>query len=604
MVLLLSIGALHTLEKVEFSRAEGSNHMSDTSSSTQISEHKLKDRLPDRCDVLIVGGGPVGAALANTIALNGCRDIVIVEKASTLGSEGRACNLWARTQEVLHAIGVLEEVRSEALETKKCAIIAFGENLGTANFSDIPSPFQCVLSCPQSVTHHALARKAQQRGVPILMNHEFVSMVQKDTEATVTIRTPDGIKTITASWVVAADGGRSRVREAAGIELEEIPISEAIIAQIDARVKWGAPVDTDTWRMYLLPDGQAGVMPMPNGMARLFSTRNWNSDHGIPERLPTLLEMQSQMRKITGDYTMELSDPGWTGWGRLSLGIAREYRKGRVILIGDAGHKAIPVGGQGMNSGLQDAMALGWRLAAVANKRAADSLIDSYAKERHSTRDKLAREQKKQFARICGPNGKVSQQIIKFLVKKQVKLDQLSDLPGRDINMLDIAYLDSDLSVDIHSGSKDAISGIRMPSIRLGENAPAKPSVETNTHDHIRPDTWTIFVLDGGSASAAKVYTELKASLPEFVKLVPIAAAQTGYNELEAAVFQAGKTLLTDFDKRVEKALGLSSAILAVRPDGHIGLVANLMDVKETLDYLTTWAGFDEFSPSVMQAAE
>lgn len=320
-------------------------------------------------EVIIVGAGPTGLALACELGLAGipCR---VLERRAEEPNITRAFAVNPRTLELLNARGLAEAVLAQGLPVPGAQPVP-GAFL---DLRDLPSRYQMLLLVPQSGTEHVLEQRARELGVEIVRGAEVVGLKQDADGVTLDV---NGAEAIRASYVVGTDGAHSAVRRLIGVDFvgeqyeTHIMLADVTLAR--------APQD----RLFGAASHEGLVVFVPFG-DQWYRAIVWDrTREDVPLEEPvTLAELQDAFRRIAGDdYGM--GEPRWRSRFLSERRQARHYRVGRVFLAGDAAHVHSPIGGQGMNTGIGDAMNLGWKLAAAVKGWAAPDLLDSYEKERH-----------------------------------------------------------------------------------------------------------------------------------------------------------------------------------------------------------------------------
>ncbi|REE96921.1 FAD-dependent monooxygenase [Thermomonospora umbrina] len=328
--------------------------------------------MEDLTDVLIVGAGPTGLLLAGDLAAAGVR-CTVVEKRAEESNLSRAFAVHARTLEELDARGVADALVSTG--TPVSGLRLFGG--ARLDLSGLPTRFPYVLVTPQYETEAVLERRARACGAEIRMGVEMRTLREVADGVEVAVRERSGDRRrIRARYVVGADGVRSAVRRALGLPF---PGRAVVRSMVLADVRLGDP-PTELPVIDSNRDAFAVLVPFGEGWYRVVA---WDRRRQLPDDAPVALpEVREAMRRALGtDHGAH--DARWMSRFHSDERQVERYRVGRVFLAGDAAHVHSPAGGQGMNVGLQDAANLGWKLAAVLQGRAPESLLDSYHTERH-----------------------------------------------------------------------------------------------------------------------------------------------------------------------------------------------------------------------------
>ena len=321
-------------------------------------------------DVLIVGAGPVGMALAITLAQAGITPL-IVDRALTHQTTSRAAVIHAHTLEVLERIGVADRMLAEGMPVAKFAFRDRDRLLGMIGFDRLPSRYRCLLMLPQDRTETILLDRMAGLGVSVLRGASFSALRQTADGVTVWLTTPDGPAEVTARYVVGTDGMHSDVRAACDIPFDGAAYEGSFVLA-DATLD-GAPKPEEV-TLYFSPEGLVVVAPLPGGRHRIVATVDEAPEHPDAALVQDLLDR----RGPSGGRLGRVRDVAWSSRFHLHHRLARTYRKGRVFLAGDAAHAHSPAGGQGMNTGLVDAHTLGRLMAEVIQGRAPEADLDRY----------------------------------------------------------------------------------------------------------------------------------------------------------------------------------------------------------------------------------
>ncbi|GAA3078998.1 2-polyprenyl-6-methoxyphenol hydroxylase-like FAD-dependent oxidoreductase [Kribbella aluminosa] len=320
---------------------------------------------PQKAAVVVVGAGPVGLAVAVGLRLHG-HDVVVVDKQAEGANTSRACVIHPRTLEVLEQLGVTKRLIDLGLELQDFAVRSGDRRLIPVGFADLPTAYPFVTMIPQPVTEQVLLERLQELGGSVLRPYAATGLSQTADGVDVTLDSGDVIH---AQYVVAADGMHSTVRELAGLRMPGNTL-ELSLSLVDVRVADGLP--TDEVGLYFAAAGMLVVAPLPDGSFRLVA-----EVHDAPEHPDLAYAQQLLASRGPRKTHPKVTEVVWGSRFRIHERVADHYRAGRVLLAGDAAHTHSPAGGQGMNLGLRDAVALAGALSqALAGD---ESGLDTYA---------------------------------------------------------------------------------------------------------------------------------------------------------------------------------------------------------------------------------
>lgn len=326
--------------------------------------------LPKQNDVLIVGTGPAGLALAVTLAQSGVKPLVI-DRAATQQTTSRAAVIHAHTLEVLDKIGVAGPMLAEGMKLKKFAVRDRDRLLSTIRFDNLPSKHKYLLMLTQDRTEAILIQRLSALGVEIQRGARFTGMKEVGDRAVVQIEVDGQLQTVSASFVVGADGMHSAVREHCGIAFDGSQYAESFVL---ADVTLDSTALLDEVKLFLSPDGLVVVAPLPGGLCRIVATADAAPEKPDAAFIQTLLDARGPTKPLQ----FKVRDVGWSSRFRLHHRLAEHYRHGRAFIVGDAAHVHSPAGGQGMNTGLVDAYTLGALMSRVVKQQAQISTLDQY----------------------------------------------------------------------------------------------------------------------------------------------------------------------------------------------------------------------------------
>ena len=326
-------------------------------------------------DVIVVGAGPTGLMLAGELRLGGA-EVIVLDKLAEPTGQSRGLGFTARAMEVFDQRGILPRFgQGETLE-----VSPVGHFGGVQfDFTALQGAHFGARGIPQSQTEAVLAGWASDLGADIRRGHEVLALDDgflDGDHAEITAVTPDGVRRMRARYLVGCDGGKSTVRKLAGIGF---PGTEATRAMFLADI-----TGVDLKPRYLgetLPGGMVMAAPLKEGVHRIIVCPHGAAARSADDTV-TFEEVAKAWEHITGE---DISGGGaeWVSFFSDATRQAAQYRRGRVLLAGDAAHIHLPAGGQGLSTGVQDAANLGWKLAAAVTGRAGHALLDTYHAERH-----------------------------------------------------------------------------------------------------------------------------------------------------------------------------------------------------------------------------
>jgi len=484
--------------------------------------------------VIIAGGGPTGLMLASELALAGV-DVAIVERRASQDLNGsRAGGLHSRTIEVLDQRGVADRFLSQG----EVAQVA-GFSQIRLDISDFPTRHPYGLALWQTHIERILADWVGELAAPIHRGREVTGFAQDPTGVDVDLA--DG-RSLRGEYLIGCDGGRSTIRKAAGIDFPGWdPTMSYLIAEVemaanpDRLPEWGIRHDAlGVHALSRLADG---------GPIRVMVTEKQLG----PNREATLDDLSRALITVYGtDYGIH--SPTWISRSTDMARQAETYRDGRVLLVGDAAHVHHPIGGQGLNTGVQDAVNLGWKLAQVINQRSPESLLDTYHAERHPIAARVLRNTLAQIALLRHPTDE----------RTKALRDTVSELFSMDEPRKRFAAMMSGLDICYDLGEGHPLLGRRMPDLDL-VTADGPLRVFALLHD-ARP-----VLLNLGEPGRIEI-----APWTDRVKVID--AKYVG-----------------DWDLPVLGVVAAPTAVL-IRPDGYVAWVGDQTQLG-LADALTTWFG-------------
>ena len=490
--------------------------------------------------VVIAGGGPTGMMLAAELALAGVAAVVVERRVTQDLPGARAGGLHARTIEVLDQRGIAERFLSAGQVAQ-----VQGFALSRLDISDFPSRHAYGLGLWQNDIERILAEWVEELAVPIHRGLEVTGLAQDDAGVDVVLSNGESMR---AQYLVGCDGGRSVVRKSAGIDFPGWdPTTSALIAEVEVTEEPELGTRQDELGIhafgrldYEIRDGE--VIYGDTGPLRVMVTER----QPAPVADPTLHDLREALVAVYGkDFGVH--SPTWLSRFTDMTRQAASYREGRVLLAGDAAHVHSPAGGQGLNTGVQDAANLGWKLAQVVKGISPPSLLDTYHAERHPVAARVLRNTMAQVA-LMRP-GDERLEALRGTVSELLSMDEPRRRYGGMLSGLDIAY---DL------GAGHPLLGRRMPDLDL-------------------------VTADG----PLRVYHLLHEARPVLLNLGTPGALDIGGWADRVPLVDAAYS--GPWDLPVLGQVAPASAVL-IRPDGHVAWVGDGGDAG-LADALTTWFG-------------
>ena len=501
---------------------------------------KLPPQVRNALTVLIVGAGPTGLTLACELARRGV-SFRLIEAAPGPQPGSRGKGVQPRILEVFDDFGIIDRVIANGrLAMPIRSVAPDGQvTLGGAEpetLKDRPDiPYTTSLITPEWRIEEALRLRLAEFGGAVEFGTALEGFEQSDEGVSAVVVKSGQAETVTIHWLVGCDGGHSIVRKQAGIAFEGETREAVRMIVADVEVDG---LGRDAWQMWRHEEGLVNLCPLPSMDA--FQYQASLAPGQDPEL--SLANMQAILERRSGHTDIHLHEPEWSSLWRANIRLVNRYRQGRVFLAGDAAHIHSPAGGQGMNTGIQDAHNLGWKLAAVA-KGASPTLLDSYDAERRPVAADV----------LALSNARLAQTI------------EQKGIPTRrdaDTTQLSVNYRGSVLAQD--DREETAV-------LRAGDRAPDATKLKTvegerRLFDLIRGGRFTL--LNFGAK------TEVEASASDLRTLHVV--GQPGVPDD-----------LTDAEGQLARAYGATDCTLVlIRPDGYVALISDAGDVAAVSDYL------------------
>ncbi|KQV06170.1 FAD-dependent oxidoreductase [Leifsonia sp. Root112D2] len=497
--------------------------------------------------VLIVGAGPTGLTLAYELAR---RDVSfrLIEASPGPQRGSRGKGIQPRTLEVFEDLGIVDRVLANgrmampirSTDPDGQVTLGGGAPEALSNRPDIP--YTASLITPEWRIEETLRLRLAELGGAVEFGTALERFEQSDEAVTAYVIANGTAETITARWLVGSDGGHSIVRKQSGITFEGETLDEVRMLVADVEVDG---LDRDAWHMWRHHDGSASLAPLPSTDVFQFQasiTAGQNAELSLEN-------MQAILNQRSGRTDIRLHEPEWSTLWRANIRLVDRYREGRVFLAGDAAHIHSPAGGQGMNTGIQDAHNLGWKLAAVANGTASPTLLDSYGAERRPVASGVLELSNARLTQAMQQKG-------------------ISTRRDASTIQLNVGYRGSVLARDDRDDTA---------SLRAGDRAPDATGL-TTPHGERR-----LFELTRGG-----LFTLLAFGNAPALEASPLDAPLVEFRTLRVVSHLTGPDDIIDTEGYLASAYGASdSTLVLIRPDGYVGLISDAGDISDVSRYLS-----------------
>jgi 2-polyprenyl-6-methoxyphenol hydroxylase-like FAD-dependent oxidoreductase len=510
-------------------------------------------------DVLIVGAGPTGLMLANQLGRRGIRP-TIIDRHTGPAEQSRAMAVHARTLEIYSKLGIAERAIELGRPGNGANMWVGGRLKARIPFEEMGkdlSPFPYVLMLGQDDNERIMGAHLRRWAIEVQWNTELVSLEQAPDHVTATIKNPDGTtRTITAAYVAGCDGGRSAVREMNGIGFPGAPYEHVFFVADTEAI---GPMVPNELNVFLWKNGFHLYFPMRG-------TDRWRVIGMLPPNLtdkanPTFEELVPALRQ-EGGRDLQFKSCLWFSTYRIHHRCTERFRDRRCFLLGDAAHVHSPMGGQGMNTGLQDAYNLAWKLALVVSKQADDALLDSYEAERQPVAHRLLATTDRAFRFVVTDSWLSSvfrTRIFPNAAALAMRLKKVRRAAFQTVSQIGIGYRQSPLSRTLPGVSEEAPrAGDRFPWLQLQ----FQPGGTSEDLFKKLDDTRFNLIVIGQPAPSAESF-----GLGDLLQVHSIPSSAENAKAL-ASVSISGP------------------AYYLLRPDGHVGLAGSRLEASAVSSWI------------------
>jgi 2-polyprenyl-6-methoxyphenol hydroxylase-like FAD-dependent oxidoreductase len=517
-------------------------------------------------DVLIVGAGPTGLMLANQLARRGVR-VDIVDRHSGPAQQSRALGVQARTLEIYAQLGIVDRALELGKKGTGATMWAQGRRmahvpLGDAGRSVTPYPYILVLG--QDDNELIMGEKLNALGVHVQWNTELTAFTQHADHASATLKLPDGgTRTVTPTYIAGCDGAHSAVRKLSNIGFPGAPYEHVFFV---ADVEMTGTMAPEQVNVYLWRTGFHLLFPMRG-------KDHWRIVGIVPPEFRgkeglDLDAVMPSLRKEAG-ANLDIRNCSWFSAYRIHHRAAERFRDRRALILGDAAHIHSPVGAQGMNTGLQDAYNLAWKLALVIQRRAGQELLDSYNEERLPVAQLLLKTTDSGFRIVVSDSwlaGLFRTKVMARVAALAMSIERIQKVAFRAVSQTGINYRKSSLS--------KALDALPFEAPQCGDRFPW-------LHLKLR--------LDGSVEDTFKALEDRYFNLVAFGQIAPASAA-FGFGDIIktwSIPAEPGN------DAELARVGIPQPSFYLIRPDGHVGLCGKTADAAAIRRYLKDTIGLE-----------
>jgi 2-polyprenyl-6-methoxyphenol hydroxylase-like FAD-dependent oxidoreductase len=497
--------------------------------------------------ILVVGAGPTGMTAAIELKRAGF-DVRIIDKSDHMAQHSQALVVQARTLEQFQRYGIADEAVARGRKLHGAQFFSEGKQILSVNFDELASRYPFALFLPQSETEALLNVHMEQLGVKTERRVELESLIQDDRSVRVSLRHSDGnLEELRVRWVIGCDGAHSAVREKTGIPFEGGGVGLSFF--LGDLVLDGPDAPENDLTIHLHHGDVVFLGRLNDKLVRMIVALHSQQNQERPGDL-TIDDLQQAADHV--GVRVKIHSAEWMTPFHVNDRQAKHYRIGNVFLAGDASHIHSPVGGQGMNTGIQDVANLAYKLAAVA-RGADESLLDSYQEERGEVGKALLRFTERGL-KVATTTNPLLEQVRNVLAPLAAGLKPIQHAVTGFLSETAIEYRASSVVVD-HGGDGDLRAGDRLPDLTL-----QYPGERTTLLREWTDGRHLVLVINGSDAEVDQV----RLNIPQ-AEVIPLHLPQ--------------------LDDEGINLLGITKKIVIVRPDGYVGFRGPIGRKQEWLDY-------------------
>ncbi|WP_448702562.1 FAD-dependent monooxygenase [Mucilaginibacter sp. AW1-3] len=520
-------------------------------------------------EVLIIGAGPSGLMMAAQLLRNGVQAIIVDSKQGPT-PYSKALAVQARSLEIFRQLGLLDKVLPNGKQAHGVCLNQGGKRVAELSLDDMgeqQTMFPYLFMYEQSKTERVLLDYLTQNCCPVYWETSLETFDQQADNIGVLLTNNGEQVKLTCDWLIGADGSRSVVRKQLNIPFngdtyqQQFYLADAVIDQaVDNKI-----------HLYLAKHGFAAFFVMPE-------ERRYRIVGVLPSALAdkqdlTIDDVKPYLNSVTNEE-INISECYWFTTYKLHHRMAEKFKSGRCFLIGDAAHIHSPVGGQGMNTGLQDAYNLSWKLAAVINKQTGSGILDTYADERMPVAKELLKTTDRAFKFILSDSFWMTlfkKWVLPRILKKIWSNEKLRQLFFIRVSQTGISYRESKLNLNLSQTTKIK-AGDRLPYLKVFDE---KKQQETDLHEWCTKPGFTLISL--GHIPEAELFALARWIMQNY--------AQT-LNFFYLPPSNKNRHVFDAFEIKADQR-----KTLIVRPDMHIGLISDVVDMATIDNYMRSVVG-------------
>lgn len=508
-------------------------------------------------EVLIIGAGPTGLMMACQLWRCGVK-LRILDKQQDRAHESRAFAIQAKSMEIFQNLGIAEEFLKLARSNVDFAFFINGKKQIEINFQHFQhqdTPFPSVYFLSQTETERILIEFLEKKAIYIERQKELITFTQdiKCVQATIKDNIAGSAEKINCAYIIGCDGAHSSIRHTLNFSFEGNAYPQ-IFNLVDASIEW--PYSRNKFLFFLGKNGVFVHIPLTEQISRIMLAKR--AGHA-EEKLstPNLVELE-HLASVLTQVPVKLVNPIWISQFRLHHRGVIKYYQNRAFLVGDAAHIHSPVGGQGMNTGIQDGTNLAWKLALVLKKGISDKLLDTYEAERHPV-GKILLKTTDQFFSLLTAKGyfisKLQNWLLPFVITFLFSKKNLEKRLFWFMSQLNIHYAKNSFNYEVIEKSHQVLKGGPGPGYRA-PNAPANSS--------------SLFKLVSHKPFNILYFETKKEQTDKHIEKINV-FIKNNRDWMQVHVF-----VLSPANQLLFKRYGvISSAMYVVRPDGYIGFRIN-----------------------------